>query len=80
MAVIRELGIANLALAVVGLASLAKPSFRLPVAIIAAIFYGGAALQHMRARNRTPNETIALASDLLAFAILATYAISAMMA
>jgi hypothetical protein len=43
--VVRELGIANLGLAVVGLASLAKPSFRLPVAIIAATFYGGAALQ-----------------------------------
>jgi hypothetical protein len=78
--VVRELGIANLALAVVGLASLAKSTFLSPVAIIAAIFYGGAALQHIGARNRTTNETIAMASDLFAFVILGIYAIRAMIA
>jgi hypothetical protein len=78
--VVRELGIANLALAVVGFASIAKSTFVLPVAIIAAIFYGGAALQHIRARNRTTNETIAMASDLFAFVILAIYGIRGVIA
>ena len=78
--IVRELGIANLALAVVGLASLAKSTFVLPVAIIAAIFYGGAAIQHIGARDRTTNETVAMASDLFALVILAIYSIHAVMA
>jgi hypothetical protein len=72
--VVRELGIANLALAVVGLASLAKSTFRLPVAIIAAIFYAGAAIEHIRSRHRTTKETVAMASDLFALVILGVYA------
>src|SRR6204780_2855999 len=38
--IVRELGVANFATGVVGIASLAKPSFVLPVAIAGAIFCG----------------------------------------
>jgi hypothetical protein len=78
--IVRELGVSNLALAIVGLASLANSTFRLPVAIIAAIFYAGAALGHIRSRNRTTNETVAMASDLFAFVILGAYAIYTLLA
>ncbi|HSZ21764.1 MAG TPA: DUF6790 family protein, partial [Candidatus Sulfotelmatobacter sp.] len=44
---VRELGAANFATGVVGIASLAKPSFTLPVAIAAAIFYGIAGIRHV---------------------------------
>jgi len=72
-AIVRELGFANLALAIVGLASLAKPTFVLPAAIVGAIFYGAAGAQHLLARGRTTNETIAMASDLFAFIMLALF-------
>jgi hypothetical protein len=38
--IVRELGVANLATGVVGLLSLIRPGFVLPVAIAAMIFYG----------------------------------------
>ena len=70
---VRELGIANLATGVVGLASLLAPSFVLPVAISATIFYGVAGVRHVTERGRSSNETIAMLSDLFIFAVLAAF-------
>jgi hypothetical protein len=70
---VRELGAANFATGVVGIASLAKPSFTLPVAIAAAIFYGIAGIRHVAGSNRTRNENIAMISDLFVALILALY-------
>lgn len=71
---VRELGIANFSLGVVGLASLALPTFVLPAAVAAAVFYGIAGVRHAFARNKSRNETIAMASDLLIALVLALYA------
>jgi len=80
---VRELGIANFATGVVGIASLAKPSFVLPVAISAGIFYGIAGIRHAAEgspaesknakKKRAASETIAMASDLLAFLVFVAY-------
>jgi hypothetical protein len=70
---VRELGAANFATGVVGIASLAKPSFTLPVAIAAAIFYGIAGIRHVAGSDRTRNENIAMISDLFVALILALY-------
>ena len=67
---IRELGVANFASGVVGIASLAMPGFVLPVAVSAVIFYGVAGLRHVAAAHRTRNESIAMVSDLFIAAIL----------
>ena len=72
--IVRELGVANFATGVVGIASLAKPGFVLPVAIAAAIFYGIAGFRHLGDRDRNRNQTIAMASDLFAFVVFAAYA------
>jgi hypothetical protein len=71
--VVRELGVANFATGVVGIASLAKPGFVLPVAIVAAIFYGVAGVRHVAEKGKTVNEKIAMVSDLLVFLVFATY-------
>jgi len=76
--IVRELGLANLAVAVVALASLVKPAFVAPAAVIGAIFYGGAGVQHFVAGGRSQKETVALASDLFAFVALAGYAVWAL--
>ena len=75
--VVRELGAANLAIGAAGIASLAEPSFVLPVALIAAIFYGIAGIRHAMAPKRNRNENIAMISDLAVFFIFAAYAGSA---
>lgn len=77
---VQELGAANFATGFVGVASLAKPSFVLPVAIIAGIFYGIAGIRHLLNGGKTANENIAMISDLFAFLVLATYAVSAVSA
>ena len=70
---VRELGIANLATGVVGILSLCAPSFVLPVAISAGIFYGIAGFRHITERGRSGNETVAMVSDLWIFAVLAAF-------
>ncbi len=72
---VRELGVANVAMGVVGLASLAKPTFILPAAVAAGIFYGVAGARHLAAHRRTRNENIAMVSDLFVSVILAAYVV-----
>jgi uncharacterized membrane protein HdeD (DUF308 family) len=69
--IVRELGIANLATGTVGLLSLWLPSFVLPVAIAATIFYGAAGLGHLFQAHRNRQENIAMISDLLASLVFA---------
>ncbi len=71
--VVRELGVANFATGVVGIASLAKPGFVLPVAIISAIFYGVAGVRHVAEKGKNVNEKITMVSDLFVFLFFAAY-------
>jgi hypothetical protein len=71
--IVRELGIANFATGIVGALALAKPSFVLPVAISAAIFYGIAGVRHALEAQRTVNQTVAMATDLFVCLALLTY-------
>lgn len=70
---VRELGVANFATAIVGLLSLAIPSFTLPIAISAGIFYGAAGVRHLATRSRSLNENVAMLSDLFLFAVLTAF-------
>jgi hypothetical protein len=72
---VRELGIANFASGVVGVASLVFPSFVLPVAVSATIFYGVAGVRHVAATHRTRNEAVAMISDLFIAIVLAAVVI-----
>ena len=70
---VRELGVANLASGVVGLASVAAPGFVLPAAISAGIFYGVAGVRHLAERARSLNESVAMVSDLFIAVVLAAF-------
>jgi hypothetical protein len=72
---VRELGGANIASGIVGLLSLATPSFVLPTAIGAGIFYAFAGLEHIRADHRNQNESVAMVSDIFVAAVLLGFAI-----
>jgi hypothetical protein len=70
---VRELGVANLATGTVGLLSLWQPSFVLPMAISAAIFYGIAGIRHVTHGAKTFNEAVAMISDLLIALVFIAY-------
>jgi hypothetical protein len=72
---VQELGIANLAAGVVGTLSLAFPVFLLPMAIVGAVFYGGAGLRHALGERHGFNQTLAMATDLLVGAILVIFVV-----
>jgi hypothetical protein len=67
---VRELGFANLAIGVVGLLAALFPSFVLPAAIYASIFYAAAGAMHVREPQRSLNENVAMLTDLFAAAVL----------
>ncbi|MFT3809478.1 MAG: hypothetical protein QM698_06120 [Micropepsaceae bacterium] len=73
--VITELGVANLAAGVVGVASLWFPGFVLPSALYGAIFYGVAGIRHIPAPDKSRNETIAMISDLFIFVVLTAFVV-----
>jgi uncharacterized membrane protein HdeD (DUF308 family) len=75
---VRELGVANFAVGVVALASLWRPDFTLPLAIVAAIFYGVAGFRHAFEADKSRNEWIAMVSDLFIAAILGSFAITSL--
>jgi hypothetical protein len=70
---VRELGVANFATGVIGILSIANPSFVLPVAIAAGLFYGIAGIRHVAGKHRSANENIAMVSDLFVFLVFAAY-------
>ena len=72
---VRELGVANAATALIGLLSLAAPSFILPVAISACFFYAVAGIRHVAESSRSSNENVAMASDLFMGAVLGVFVV-----
>jgi hypothetical protein len=73
---VRELGIANFLTGIAGVCALAIPGFVLPVALIAAIFYGIAGLRHVTDHGRSAKQNLAMITDLFASAVFAAYVIS----
>ncbi len=72
--VVTELGFANVAMGLVGTASILRPDWVLPVAVVTGLYYGLAGIKHIFNANRNRIETWATASDLWTFAVLAAYA------
>jgi hypothetical protein len=72
MLIVRELGIANTAIGSAGLGSLFLAGWMLPLAIIGAIFYGLAGINHVTHRHRNTLQNVAMTSDLFAAAVLVT--------
>ena len=68
---VRELGFANAAIGMAALGSLYSPSWVTPLAMIGAIFYGLAGINHCFHKHRNQLENLALASDLFAALVLA---------
>jgi hypothetical protein len=74
--IVRELGFANLAIGVVGLLVVLLPSFVLPAAIYASIFYAAAGTMHLWESKRGRNENVAMLSDFFAAIVLAGFVLA----
>jgi uncharacterized protein DUF6790 len=68
---VRELGFANVTMGSVGLASLLAPHWVTPAAMLGAIYYGLAGINHCFHKDRNRLQNVALASDLFAASVLA---------
>ncbi len=75
---VRELGGANAAAGVIGLASIILPTFVLPSAIGSGIFYFVAGIEHLKEKQRGTKEAVAMVSDLFAALVLIAYAVWAL--
>jgi hypothetical protein len=71
--IIRELGLANIALGVMGILSLLNDSWRMLAAISCSIFFGLAALQHSLRETFGYNELIAALYDAIVCIVLLLY-------
>ena len=70
LVVIRELGFANVAIGILGIASLFVAGWALAAAVSGGIFYGLAGINHAMQNHRNRLENVAMASDLVAAAFL----------
>ncbi len=74
--IVIELGFANTAMGVLSIASIIRPDFVLPAAIVTGLYYGLAGGLHLRSPHRNARENWAMASDLWVFVVLAAYVVA----
>jgi hypothetical protein len=74
--IVREIGFGNLAMGVLGLASLAHTAWLTPAAIVGGLYYGLAGAGHVSRGNRNFNEQTALITDLVMFVVLGIFVAS----
>ena len=67
---VRELGFANFALGIAGVASLFVPSWQLAIALAGGIFYALAGANHVLQQHRGRLENVAMVSDLFIAVVL----------
>jgi hypothetical protein len=68
---VRELGFANVTMGSVAVGSLFAPSWVTPAAMLGAIYYGLAGINHCFHKGRNKLQNVALVSDLFAAVVLA---------
>lgn len=68
---VRELGFANVSMGSIAVLSLVRPAWVPAAALVGALYYGLAGVNHCFHRNRNRLQNLALVSDLFAAAVLA---------
>ena len=73
LAIVREVGFANLSMGALGLLTLPKPGFLVAATIVGGLYYGLAGAGHAVRRDKNASEWTALVTDLFMFLLLATF-------
>jgi hypothetical protein len=76
LAIVRELGFANLSMGLLGLCGLWHKEWLIPAAIVAGSYYGLAGLGHVPQPHKNAKEYAAMISDGFAFLVLVAFVIS----
>jgi hypothetical protein len=71
--IVQELGFANLAMGAMGLFALLHPLLTFASALMGGLFYGLAGLKHVLSKQRTGERSVAMATDIWVFVVLAAY-------
>ena len=71
--IVRELGFANICFGIVGIISIFTPDWRPAAGFVGGLYMGIARVYHIIKKPVSPNEIIAMVSDLFIFLILAVY-------
>ena len=73
--IVKELGFANICFGLSGICSLFIPEWRTAAAFTGGLYMGIAGLQHIIKKPSTPNEWVAMVSDIFIFLLMAGYII-----
>lgn len=76
--IVRELGFANAAIGSAGITSVYLAGWVLPAAVIGAIFYGLAGINHVMHRSRNSLQNLAMTSDFFAATVLLVFCAATM--
>jgi len=76
--IVRELGFANICIGLAAALSLFIPAWRIPAAFTGGLYFGIAGAMHVVKGPASPNEKLALYSDLFIFAVVAAYELQSM--
>jgi hypothetical protein len=71
--IIRELGFANICFGLLGILSLFVPEWRTAAAFTGGMYMGIAGVYHIIKKPASPNEVIAMVSDIFIFLVMAGY-------
>jgi hypothetical protein len=71
--IVQELGFANISMGVVSLFTVMDLALLPAGALVGGLYYGLAGLKHLTGGERNTNRTLAMVTDMLVFAVLATY-------
>jgi hypothetical protein len=75
---VRELGFANVSMGALGVVSVFMPPWRLGAALVGALFYGFAGVNHLRQPHRKRMENIAMVSDLFISVVMLLVCLAAL--
>ncbi len=71
--IVRELGFANICMGIIGVISVFIPSFRLAAAVSGGLYMGIAGVNHIIKKPSSPNEWLAMVSDVFIGMIMTIY-------
>lgn len=77
---VRELGFANFAVGCVAAASIVATGWALPMAVVGALFYGLAGINHLLHPGRNKLQNVAMASDIFIAVVLVVFCIATALA
>lgn len=73
--IVKELGFANICFGLSGICSFSIPAWRTAAAFTGGLYMGIAGVQHIIKKPSTPNEWVAMVSDIFIFLLMAGYII-----